>query len=86
MIQILKTKRIFVDLQRRIFQLDCWILPPLTHLGLLPPRKNYYLLTLLTKLSKNFEHLKNQWTFAESYLDVITILFIRNSYLSVKLI
>lgn len=26
MIQILKTKRIFIDLQRRIFQLDCWIL------------------------------------------------------------
>lgn len=53
MIQILKTKRIFIDLQRRIFQLDYWILPPLTHLGLLPPRKNYYLLTLLKKWSKN---------------------------------
>lgn len=39
MIQVLKTKRIFIDLQRCIFQLDCWILPPLTHLVLLPLRK-----------------------------------------------
>lgn len=37
MIQILKTKWIFIDLQRRIFQWDCCILPPLTHLGLLYP-------------------------------------------------